>query len=175
MPSVTAGYSSRSIILHWIGAIAVVALFISHEGSRDSAMFAFHVSGGAILGVLLIWRIARRPLHGFTDKPEQPKLLNLISSLVMWGLLLSLLGVVVTGYLLPWTLGNPLDIYGVVSIPSFMGSVPILHSITERLHNVTGHLIVPLTLLHILGALKHWLYDRDGVMQRMFRSHSGGR
>lgn len=168
-------YSGLSIVLHWVTAVAIVALFISHEGSRDSAMFAFHVSGGALLGIVLLWRVLRRSLRGFADKPDQPALLNLASTLVMWALLLSIFTVAITGYLLPWTQGRSLDIFGVISIPSFMGDIPWLHNLTDRIHNLSGHLLLPLTLLHVLGAFKHLIFDRDGVMQRIFKADKDGR
>jgi len=169
------GYNKLTIALHWIGALSIVALFVSHEGEQDSAMMAFHIGGGALLGILILWRVIRRPFRGFPDKPNQPAILNLASTIVLWGLLLSTFVVITTGYLLPWTLGNPLDIYGILSIPSFMGHSPGLHEFIEEVHEVAGHAIVPLVLLHIIGAFKHLLFDRDDVMQRMLRPLRGGK
>jgi len=174
-PIKTNRYSGLSIVLHWIATFSVVALFVSHEASSNSGMAAFHVGGGAILGVLLLWRVLRHPVRGFANKPDQPVLLNLISTLVMWGLLISIFVVVVTGYLIPWTQGQPLEIYSVISIPSFMSESVGLHDLIEELHDISGHVIVPLVLLHVLGAFKHFIFDRDGIMQRMFKAEKGGR
>jgi len=162
-------------MIHWLTVIAIVALFITHEGERGSAMMTFHISGGALLGLFIIWRCLWRPIRGFADKPNQRPSLNLISSIVMWSLLIVILILTITGYLIPWSLGQPLDIFGMVSIPSFLESSTTLHRQLEKVHDVAGHIIVPLFLLHVLGALKHWLIDRDGVMQRMFRSVAGGK
>jgi cytochrome b561 len=41
------GYSRVSIIAHWLAAILVVALFLTHEGERGSTEYAIHVGGGA--------------------------------------------------------------------------------------------------------------------------------
>ena len=46
------GYSPLSIVLHWLAAIFVVALFLTHDGERGSSAYVFHVSGGAIVGVV---------------------------------------------------------------------------------------------------------------------------
>ena len=45
------GYSPLSIVLHWLAAIFVVALFLTHDGERGSSAYVIHVSGGAIIGV----------------------------------------------------------------------------------------------------------------------------
>ena len=47
----TDGYALASIVSHWLGAVLVVALFFTHEAQPGSAAFAFHVSGGAIVGL----------------------------------------------------------------------------------------------------------------------------
>jgi cytochrome b561 len=82
--------------------------------------------------------------------------------------------VVITGYLIPWTNGQPLDVFG-VGIPSPLPSMSGLHGVVRGLHDVVGEAFVPLLLLHILGALKHAVIDRDGVLTRMFRPVAGGR
>lgn len=169
------GYSRLSIALHWLAAIAVVALFFTHEGERGSASQLFHVGGGALLGLLLVWRVVRRPARGFAAKPDQHALLNLASAIVLWGLLAAILVVTITGYMLPWSLGRPLDLFGIISIPSFMEGSRDLHELMEEIHDLAGHIIVPLVLLHVLGALKHLVVDRDGIMQRMLKPTPNGR
>jgi len=175
MSAHSTGYSKTSIIAHWIAAVSVVALFFTHEGDRGSAQQIFHVSGGAVLGLFLIWRVFRRPVRGFADKPNQPALLNLVSSIVLWGLLAAILVVVLTGYFLPWSRGSALDLFGMVQIPSPITGSSGLHDFMEEAHDLSGHVIIPLVILHVLGAFKHALIDRDGVMQRMVKSVSGGR
>ena len=171
----SASYNRLSIALHWIAAVSVIALFFTHEGPRDSLSYQFHVAGGAAIGILLIWRVVRRMRRGFATKPDQHWLFNLASTLVIWGLLIAILVVTLTGYLLPWTIGQPLDIAGLIAVPSPLPVMPALHEAMEEIHDISGHLIVPLVLLHTLGAIKHLVWDRDTVMHRMFRADSDGR
>lgn len=163
------GYTAISIALHWFTAIAVVALFLTHEGARDSAMRAFHVGGGAIIGVFLLWRVWRRVANGMTKKPEQPPLLNLLATFVLWTLLATIVVVVLTGYLLPWSLGRPLDIYG-LAIPSPIPAMPWLHEASEKVHDIGGKLFIPLVALHIAGAVKHVVMDKDNSLVRRMMS-----
>jgi cytochrome b561 len=160
-------YTTLSITLHWIGAAAVVALFLTHEGERGGAAQAFHIGGGAILGLLLLWRSFRRVMLGFAAKPRQPEILNLVSRLVLWGLLASMIVVTITGYLLPWSRGAALDVYG-LAIPSPLPSMHWLHEVCEVLHDVSGHAVMALAILHVLGAVKHAFFDDDrAVVSRM--------
>ena len=168
------GYSAASIGIHWITAIAIVALFFTHEGERDSLTRLFHLSGGALLGIFLIWRVVRRFRMGLSAKPDQAEILNLLSRLVLWGLLAVILVTCLSGYLLPWTGGRAFDFFG-MSIPSPIAGNHTLHEIFEEVHDIGGHLFIPLIALHVAGVIKHALFDSDkSVAKRMSKSISNG-
>ena len=42
-----------------------------------------------------------------------------------------------------------------------------LYRLFNRIHVYTSYFFSALIAIHIGGALKHWLVDRDGVLQRM--------
>jgi cytochrome b561 len=167
-------YSRLSLFLHWLSAILIIALFATHEGERGSATAIFHVSGGAIAGVFLLWRVVRRLGKGMTTAPDQALIYHIASKIVLWGFLAAIVVVIVTGYLLPWSVGQAIDVYGLFSIPSPMSANRDLHEFAEELHEISGQLFVPLIALHVLGAAKHFFVDKDGVAQRMFRASDRG-
>ena len=169
------GYSRLSIYVHWLTAIMVLALFFTHEASRGSTGYAIHVGGGAIVGLFLLWRVWHRARRGLPLRPSQPFIFDLASQIVLWGFLAAITVVVLTGYFLPWSLGRPLEIFGLVNIPSPMGESRSVHEFMEEVHEVSGHLFVPLLALHLLGAAKHAFIDKDGIARRMFRAVSDGR
>ena len=171
----TDGYSRFSIIFHWVGAVLVIALFFTHEGDRGSLEYSIHVGGGALVGVLLIWRVLHRIGKGSTTSPDQAWYFNLVSKLVMFGLLLAIFTVVITGYLVPWSLGQSIDVFGIFNLPSPMSRDRGLHEIIEELHEISGKAFIPLLILHIGGALKHKFIDRDAIANRMVKSVPGGR
>ena len=170
----TDGYSFPSILIHWLAAILIVSLFFTHEAEQGSAAYIFHVSGGAIAGLFLLWRVWRRIGRGMADAPDQWAVFNLAAWLVHRAMLAAIVVVVVSGYLLPWTLGQELDVFG-LGIPSPMEANPALHEIVDRAHDVAGHLFIPLVALHLIGAVKHIVFYRRGAALRMFRPVSGGR
>ncbi len=168
----TDGYSILSIVVHWLAAILIVALFFTHEGERGSTAHLIHVSGGAVVGLFLLWRVWHRLRQGSTRPPKQAAAFNLAARLVHWALLVAIVVVVVSGYLLPWSLGQELDVFG---IPSPMGANGDVHEFVERVHDVSGHLFIPLVALHVLGAVKHAVLDWRGTGLRMFKPINGGR
>ena len=174
MTSRTDGYSPLSVLIHWLAALLVVALFLTHEGDPGTATHVIHVSGGAVAGLFLLWRVWYRIGRGLTEAPQQAAVLNLAARLVHWGLLLAMVVVVITGYLLPWSAGQALDVFG-IGIPSPMSASGNLHEFLERVHDLSSHLFIPLLFLHLLGAVKHAVFDRRGPGFRMFKPVAGGR
>lgn len=69
------GYSPLSITLHWLGAAFVIAPFVTHEAARGSFGYTVHIGGGAIIGILLLWRVAHRATRDMPERPPQPILL----------------------------------------------------------------------------------------------------
>ncbi len=171
----TSGYDKTSIIFHWIAAALVISLFLTHEGERGSFAYAFHVAVGFIGGIFLVWRVIRRLMRGMTDKPAQPAILNLASQIVIWGFLVNMIVVTVTGVLVIWSLGQPIEIFDLFSIPSPFSASRSFHELMEEVHEVSGQLFVPLLILHVLGALKHAVIDRDGILTRMVKPVADGR
>ena len=49
-----------------------------------------------------------------------------------------------------------------------------LHELLEEVHEIAGQLFIPLIVLHLLGAAKHAIFDKDGVAQRMFKASEDG-
>ncbi len=168
------GYSAVSIAVHWTTAILVTALFFTHEGQRGSSSYWFHVSFGTLAGLFLLWRVWLRLRRGPAAKTDQHKLLNLLSDLVRWAMLLTIAGLVITGYLLPWSLGRPVDLLGLVDIPSLLPRNRGLHELAESVHDFLGHIIVPLVILHIVGVIKHTLGKEENVMKRMLKADREG-
>ena len=170
----TDSYSTASVVAHWLAAVLIVALLFTHSATRGTAAYAFHVSGGAVVGLFLLWRVWRRVRRGMVHPPPQAVILNLAARFVHCGLLVLIAVVVISGYLLPWSLGDALDVFG-VGIPSPMDGNRAVHDALERMHDVAGHLFIPLLALHVAGAVKHAVFDQHGAAMRMIRPASGGR
>lgn len=90
-------------------------------------------------------------------------------------MLIAIIVASVAGPLPVWPLGHGIDVFGHFSIPSALPGILRLHELTEGFHGLAGNLIMPLLILHVLGAVKHALTDRDGDMQRIVAAAANGR
>lgn len=176
------GYGWTSIVLHWLVAAFTVYLFINGEqfadlprGPQAGALRALHNSWGMIAMVVIFARVAWRWRQGSPEKSDQSALLNLLAAAVQWGLIAALVVTCITGVINIWSGGQAINIFGVIAIPSPMSRNGALHGLTEQVHSVASHLIIPLVLLHVLGALKHAIIDRDNVLWRMVRPAGANR
>ena len=86
------GYGLISILLHWLTAIAVVALYLTHD--REGS--AMHLSIGLAVAPLFLWRLHWRAKRGYPRVPEQSAFFNFVERLVMLGFLACFLAVTAT-------------------------------------------------------------------------------
>ncbi len=172
------GYGWLSIGLHWLAAIAVVAMlvtgfqadFAGDAGDRAtrSALMGLHISFGASVALILLARVFASYAQPRPTPPEQAPVLKFLSSATHQVLLLAILIQVISGPLAVWSGGRPINVFDVLSIPSpFAERNQGVHELAELLHAIGRWTLVGAISLHVLGALKHAIIDRDGVLKRM--------
>lgn len=168
------GYGWISIALHWIAAALVIALFLLGEQIEDAttqtearAAISLHASVGVTAWAFLAARVLWRLLRGPGPKVDQHWTLNLLAGIVQYGLILVISVQIITGPMTLWTVGAPLSAFGWFEIASPLKADRELHELFETIHALAANFVLPLIGLHVLGALKHLIIDRDGVFQRM--------
>lgn len=160
MPS-PKGYSMTQIALHWGVGVLILAQFLFSDAI--SAAFrqvmrgevpAFdplvlgHVAGGVAVLVLVVWRLALRSSRGVPDAPQAgTALVQKAGALTHGGLYLLML-------LLP--------ISGAVA---WFGGVEA----AGEAHELMKALLLVLVGLHVLAALWHHFWLKDGLLLRMKR------
>lgn len=171
-------YGWAIIVLHWIAAIGVVAMFTTgilawlaeQSGDRATrgAWMGLHVSTGATLFVFFAARIALHYSQVQPIKPPQADWLNTVATATQHLLLLGILIQIISGPLAVWSGGRPINIFNVLSLPSpFTSRADAVHEAAEIAHLVGRLTILFLLPLHVLGAFKHLLIDRDGSFFRI--------
>lgn len=174
-------FGKTSIILHWISALLVLTLlvlgfwsYLLGRGPERSALLDIHVSLGLTLIPIHILRVYWRWRYGKPVTEQQSKALQVLAETV-WRLLLVLIALqLLTGPLLVWLHDRDLGFYGLFRIPSPIVRDEQLHAnLVRPLHLVGGILLSLTILLHLGGALKHVLIDRDDVVGRMFGRKRG--
>lgn len=178
------GYGWLTIALHWIAAIGVVMMFaiglraeaLEEAGDQAShrAAMAWHFSLGITLWLFLAARIAQHYLQKQPATPAQPRALNVIAWISHNGLLLAIALLIVSGPLMIWSNARAIQVWDWFALPSpFAERNRGLHELFETLHAIGRYMLWALVPLHILGALKHLLLDRDGVFSRIFIAKGG--
>jgi len=176
-------YGSVAIALHWATAALVLFQFLtaftwdwfSHD-TRES-MQALHVSFGILLALVIVARVTWRLIPGHQVSSLEAGWLKLASKAVHYLLYVLLVAQAVLGFLVGWSAGHPIHLFG-IGIPGPFGALdrPVRHQIRE-IHQWVGYSIVIIAAGHALAALYHHYRLHDRVLGRMFpparRSEAG--
>jgi len=168
-------YTRAAIVLHWLIAALVVAQFAfgwwmvgipkDPPGMRAGA-FNLHKSMGlTILALMLLrlgWRLAHRP----PALPEMPRWQALLARTVHIGFYVLLVALPLTGYLGSAFSGYPVKFFG-VTLPAWAPKNVAVKEWMSAAHLAIGWALALAFALHVAGAFKHAVLDRDGLLRRM--------
>jgi len=171
-------YTSTAKMLHWLVAGLVVVQFVlanlaeraedADDAVRELALFANHRSVGITILALVIIRLLWRWRNPAPRLPEtMPRWQLTASKISHWSLYGILLVMPISGWLMSSAAEVSVSWFNVVQLPDFVAPNHDLHEIFEEIHELLATLLFVIASLHILAALKHGLFDKDGVLQRM--------
>ena len=182
----THSYGRVARVFHWLtGLIILGNIGLGLAASRipleqielKVQLFSWHKTLGiaalTIASLRILWALSQPrpvPVH-----PER-RIETLVAETVHWLLYASLVLVPVTGWIehaatdgfapILWPLGQNLPL-----VPKS----PALALTMAAVHHVFAWLLIASIALHVAGALKHALLDRDGVLSRMLHGTRAGR
>ena len=168
-------YSYGAMIFHWLIAIAVIWNWrlaeAAHDGPQGSGaeLMADHKALGITILILTLGRIAWRLTHKMPALPSNyatwEKVLARSTHAIFYILLLAL---PLAGWIANSMSGQSIDVFGLFTMPALpvAQNKELGHEIFE-VHGTAGEIMIYLIALHILGALKHTFFDKDGGIFRM--------
>ena len=167
--------SKPTIALHWITGvlfIGVIILGLYVEGLPRSPekfeLLGIHKSLGVIILAValirIIWRFKEGPITG---APEQNRALQILAKSVQHLLLLATLLMPISGIMMNTGGGRALEVFG-LEILAAGEKIEWLGSLGHTIHVIAAKIIIALIVLHVIGALKHQLVNRDHAIERMF-------
>jgi cytochrome b561 len=171
-----ASYSASAKLMHWFVAAAVIVLLalgpvmkrLVPESSLRDNLYNFHEALGALVLIVMVVRLARRLAFGVPAPDASMPLVEQRASLWAQYLLYVLLFVTtVLGWAGTNAYGDPVSFFGLFDFPTIMGKDQPLSDRIMVWHLICGILIGLIVALHIGGALYHWLFKDDRVLQRM--------
>jgi cytochrome b561 len=168
-------YGSLAKALHWLVAIGLFALiYLGLEqadmarGDERSRIRFIHASIAAIVLMLMTIRIIWRFMNDTPAHPDgMPGWQRMISSVVHWGLYISVFVQLTAGAMVVGTGGNGIPVFGLFSIPLPVAENHDKHEWWESVHELAWRPIAILLVLHILGALYNHFIVKNDVLRRM--------
>ena len=172
---VASRYTRTAIFLHWLIALMVVGQFAwgwwmqtipkQPPGQRADS-FNLHKSVGMTIFALMALRLAWRLRHPPPALPRMPRWQARLARANHILLYAALLIQPLVGYLGSEVSGYPVRYFG-MTLPTWAGKHEALKDILSTFHLATSWAIAVFVALHIAGALRHALVDRDGLLSRM--------
>jgi len=171
----SSAYSKTAIALHWIMAIFIFAVFplgvYMHELPPSPArteLYQYHKWIGltvlSFATIRLLWRMSHRPptLPASISRWQQK-----ISHSVHHALYLLLILIPLSGWMMSSAKGYPTIWFNLIALPDLVGKDKFLADFFQETHEILNFTLLGLVVLHILAALKHHFFDRDGILARM--------
>jgi cytochrome b561 len=176
------GYPPTSKLLHWLVAAAVlttapvaIAMVRVDKGPTQDMLYNFHKSLGVLILILMLLRLINRLMVGAPQPdPSIERWQKALSSAVHGLLYVLLLAMPVVGYVANSAYGAPTPFFGLFTLPKIVGDNQELAKQLFTLHRWTGFFVILLVLMHIGGALFHFVIRRDNVLHRMLPRALGG-
>lgn len=171
--------SKITISLHWIIAwtiIGLLALGIYMEENEAYQFYDLHKSIGALIFVVILVRVVWRIKQGWpTPASEYKKVEQLMSKLVHYVLLIGSVIIPLSGLMMSWGGGHELAVFGVEVWGSNHDPVTdetvarseSIGGLGHQLHGLVSNVVIGAIVLHVVGALKHHIIDKDATLKRM--------
>lgn len=172
----TERYGLVAILLHWLVALTVFGMFglglwmtgLTYYDPWYHRAPALHKSIGVLLFMVmvarLLWRLRNPPP---SPLPSHGLMERAVAHAVHLWLYIMLFAVMLAGYLIPTADGRAVEVFGLFSVPATLTSLPQQEDLAGTVHLYLAMFLMALVALHIAGALKHHVIDRDRTLKRM--------
>ncbi|NOI57450.1 cytochrome b [Vibrio coralliilyticus] len=173
--------SSITITLHWVVGVLMLYMVMSGLFMEDIGiqwLFDSHTSFGVAILLVVIPRVIWRYSNGWPEHVgDYTQFEKICGKAVHWALLIATLIMPLSGMMMAIGGGHGLhffsfDLLAATSDPANPGEnlviYPLLDDIGDTIHSFIGETLLPAAIiLHIVGALKHHLIDKDRTLLRM--------
>jgi cytochrome b561 len=177
-------YSTVAIVLHWLLALVIVAMFVVGIYMTDLPfsplrlkLYNWHKWAGvtflALTLLRLLWRIMHRPpalpvavtrtMPGWQNRAYHA------THHLMYALFFA---VPLLGWAYSSAAGFPIVLFGQMPLPDLLPANKELADLVKPLHELSALALMALAALHISAALKHQWVDRDGLLTRILPKYA---
>lgn len=170
-------YGLIAILLHWLMAITVLGLFglglymveLTYYDSWYKGSLDLHKSIGITLAAVFVFRVLWRLFSNQPKPLSSNKVMNQLAHTAHIVMYLILAVIMVSGYLISTADGRPINIFSVLSVYALDFTFDEQADIAGEIHYYGACILIGLSVLHALGALKHHFIDKDKTLIRMIK------
>jgi cytochrome b561 len=168
-------YTGVAIALHWLIAAAILCTFLLGQYMTELQLsptklrlYSYHKWIGVTIFLLVLIRLGWRLMHRPPPPPAaMPAWQHSAANIAHFFLYLLTLAIPISGWLMSSASGLQVVYLGQFPIPDLLAKNKELAEELKQLHEALNWLMVAVVALHVAAALKHHLFDRDDVLQRM--------
>lgn len=161
--------------LHWvIGPLVVILLCVGlymtnvEDAGLKFKLYPLHKSTGIVVLFLAALRVL---WHFYSRTPAfVPSLKSWEKTLARLGhfcLYAGMLGMPLSGWIFSSAAGRTVNVYGLFDLPNLVEKNEALRDFFAEVHGFLGYFLIFVIVLHVVGALKHHIIDKDTTLRRM--------
>ncbi len=169
------GYGTAARLLHWgVALLVVIQIVIALRawklpvGEDKFSLLFQHRSLGLTIFVLMVVRLGWRWAN---DVPPLPDTMRAASRALarfnQYLLYMLLLLLPLSGLVMSQSAGTVVSWFGLFDLPAVVGTDEALLARMKLVHLGLNTVLFAALALHLIGALRHWLWLKDGVFTRM--------
>ncbi len=179
--------STTTVSLHWIVGLTIIGMLILGfymATTRTYSLWPVHKSTGTVLFVFILARVVWRIKNGWPQPVSvYSRVEQNLAKLVHWTLIIAMVVMPLSGLVSSYAGGYDMTVFGWQILPDNPNNAVVpagaihkdkviprneaLHDFLGEVHSAGGWILAAAVLLHIAGALKHHLVDKDGTLRRM--------
>ncbi|MCR9212889.1 MAG: cytochrome b [Proteobacteria bacterium] len=173
-------FSGVTVWLHWLVAVAIIGLLavgLIMDEFRGLGLTPIHKSIGVLVFLLVLVRVGWRLKSGWPEPVSTyPKIEQILAKLTHWTLVICTLLMPISGMMMSGAGGRGFGIFGLQIVaanpdPANPGKVipynETIGGVGHEMHEIVSTVLMIAIGLHIVGALKHHMLDKDGTLRRM--------
>jgi cytochrome b561 len=167
-------YKPIAMLLHWLMAVAIIGqaglgvwMGDIPKGTPERAYyFNLHKSIGLVIALFILWRIVVRLKNTPPALPPMPNWERIAAKTSHYLLYTCMILLPLSGYLASNFTKYGIKFFG-YQIAPWGPENKTVYEVFNTAHSITGNVLIGVMVIHVLAAFKHWLIDKDTVMQRM--------
>jgi cytochrome b561 len=169
-------FGIAAILIHWLMALLIIGLLslglymtripISAEKLK---YFGWHKEFGVLVLMLVIVRLTWRLTNQLPTLAELPSWERMAARVAHWMFYGFMFLLPITGWLMTSAAGLPPSFFGLFVLPSLVPPSDDQRILFAEIHEWLAYGLIATLCMHVGATFKHYLIDRDQILQRMLK------